>query len=474
MPDFLKRLRPIADIPANRHGAALAGATVQAVRRDRERLEHCIVANPDNPRLMRLPQGLLAESDAWERDGVITAEQRRAILARYDAPETGAQQASAALTWLALIVAGAGAVVLVAWNWLAIPFLARVLLTAGPMLGFYAAAAVAARGGRQARTEGFAVAAALFAGGVLFVTTDRLHVDPERTSTLLLWSAVLAATALLTPSAIAAGIGTAVAAWWILIGGGMPPPPWWFLPVWLVLALAVERAPNRSAAGGVTLAFGFWVFFVMLDVWNDQPAIPGIGVVLASNWLYTLSLSPAARRPAFARATPSLALTVLGLGLLLPSESHRAMTDWHLAADRIWPAVALLAALACGIGWNVWRSGAWRSRPAGLTAVAVLWLAAWFMLPAQLRAGPALQWIWTAVFSGAVVHLGAAAVRDAARSRDGGLSVVGLVSVLMFVVVRVADARSLVVSGLMLIASAALLWWLARLWIRPPPAGATP
>jgi len=58
-------------------------------------------------------------------------------------------------------------------------------------------------------------------------------------------------------------------------------------------------------------------------------------------------------------------------------------------------------------------------------------------------------------------------VRDAARTRDVGLFIVGLASVVVFVIVRVVDARSLIVSGLMLIASAALLWWLARLWVRP-------
>ena len=420
---------------------------------------------------MRLPHGVLTESEAWERDGLITGEQRRAILARYEPAQTEGQQASALLTWLAVIVAGIGAIVLVAWNWTAIPSALKVLVTAGPMVGLYAASAVAARARRHLRAERLALLAALFAGGVLFVTNDLFHVDPQRTYTLLLWSAVLAATAVLTPSALAAAVGTAVAAWWILITAGAPPAPWWFLAVWPALALAVEREPNRWAAGGVTLAFGFWVFFVLLAVWSDQPTVPAIGVVLAANWLYTLALAPAARRPACARATPALVLTLLGLIFLLPSGSHRGMTDWHQAADRIWPAVALLAALAAATCWNVRQSGAWRSRPAGLTALAVTWLIVWFTLPGPLRSSVWLQWTWTAVFSGAVIHLGAAAVRDAARTRDVGQFVVGLSSVVIFVIVRVADARSLVVSGSMLIASAALLWWLGRLWVRPAPGG---
>jgi uncharacterized membrane protein len=416
---------------------------------------------------MRLPQGLITESEAWQRDGLITGEQRRAILARYDTAAAGADQASAVLTWLAVIVAGIGAVILVAWNWTDIPASVKVLVSAGAMLGFYAWSALAARARRDVLAERLALVGALLAGGVLFVTADVLHADPQRTYALPLWAAVLAATAALTPSALAALVGTAVAAWAMLIGGGTPPPPWWFLAVFPALAVAVERAPNRWAAGGVTLGFGVWVFFVVLDVWNDQPVAPAIGAVLAATWLYTLALAPDARRPAFARATPALVLTLLGLAFLLPSGSHRTMSDPRAAADRIWPAVALLAALASATVWNVGRTGAWRSRPAGLTALAVLWIIAWFTLPAAWRASTPLQWMWTAVFSGAMIHLGAAAVRDGARTRDVGPLVVGLASVVIFVIVRVVDARSLVVSGSMLIASAILLWWLARLWVRP-------
>jgi uncharacterized membrane protein len=418
---------------------------------------------------MRPPEGLVAESESWCRDGLISEEQRRAILARYDV-DTGAAQASRILRWLALIVAGIGVVVLVAWNWTAIPPAVKIVGTVGPMIGLYAAAAAAARSGRRARTEGLAVAAALFTGAVLFVTDDLLHVDPARTSTLLLWSAVLAATAALSPSAVAAGVGSAVGAWWILVTAGAPPPPWWFLAVWPALAIAVERVPNRWAAGGVALVFGFWVFFAVLDVWNDQAAVPSIAAILAGNWLYTLSRAPAAGRPAFARTTPALVITLLGLAFLLPSGSHRGMTDWHLAADRVWPPLVLMAALAGATLWNVARLRAWRSRPAGLTMLSVLWLAAWFLLPGASRTNAALQWTWTAIFSGAMIHLGAAAVRDAARARDVGQFAVGIAAVLIFVAVRVVDARSLAVSGLMLVASAMLLLWLARLWVRPAGA----
>lgn len=423
---------------------------------------------------MRTPPGLIAESEAWQREGLITAEQRRAILARYESTADETPQPGALLTWLAAILAGIGGVVLVAWNWTAIPPAAKVAITAGPMLGLYAAAAFAARARRDLIAERLALLAALFAGGVLFVTDDLLHVDSARTYTLPVWALVLAATAALTPSAWTGLVGAAVAGWAMLVAGGSPPPPWWYLTVWPLLAVAVERAPNRWASGSVTLGFGLWVFMVVTNTWNDQPAAPAIAGLLAATWLYTITLAPAARRPAFARATPALVLTLLGLAILLPSGAHRAISDWRLAADRIWPPLALMAALAAGTLWSVSKAGMWRSRPAGLTLLAALWLVAWLTLPAHIRTSAALQWTWTVVFSGATIHLAAAAVRDASRTRDLGQFLVGLAAVAIFVIVRIADARSLVWSGALLIGSAILLWWLGRVWMRPAATEPTP
>jgi len=420
---------------------------------------------------MRLPTWLVTESEAWQRDGLITDEQRRAILARYAPSPNASQQASSAITWLAVLLAGIGAIVLIAWNWTAIPASVKVLLSAGPMLGLYAAAAASARTGRDVRTERLALLAALFAGGVLFVIDDLFHVDPQRADTLLLWAVMLAATAVLTPSALIAAVGAVVLGWWVLAMGDSGPGPWWFLAIWPMLVMTVERAPNRWVAGGLTVIFGFWALLAVLSVWPDQPAVAGIGVVLAGTWMDTLARGPAARRPAFARATPALVIALLGMTLLMVSGAHRAMADWHLSAGSSWPGIVLIAGLVCGTGLNAWRTSAWQSRPAALTALCTAWLIVWFALPGPLRTNVYLQWTWTTLFSAAVILTGASAVREAARTRDLGQFILGLLGVVAFVIVRVLDAPSLVVSGLMLLASAFVLWWLGRMWTRPAATG---
>jgi hypothetical protein len=155
--------------------------------------------------------------------------------------------------------------------------------------------------------------------------------------------------------------------------------------------------------------------------------------------------------------------------LLLPSYAHRAMTDWRAVSASPWPAVGLLIALGGGVAWHA--RGGWRSRRIGLAALAVLWFLVWFLLPGGLRDRWWQQWIWTWAFSGATILMGASVVREAAETRELGLFFVGLAGVVVFVIVRVVDAQSLVVSGLMLLASAAVLWWLGRMWAAKKPAG---
>jgi hypothetical protein len=98
--------------------------------------------------------------------------------------------------------------------------------------------------------------------------------------------------------------------------------------------------------------------------------------------------------------------------------------------------------------------------------LAVVWLLAWFAVPGPLRTSWWQPWVWTWAFSAAMILTGASAVREAARARDITLFALGLLCVLVFVIVRVVDAQSLVVSGLMLLASAVVLWWLGRMWGR--------
>jgi uncharacterized membrane protein len=419
---------------------------------------------------MRPPPWLGTETDAWQRDGLITDEQRRAILARYE-PEAGeSQRAATMLVWLALLMGGVGVTVLLAWNWTAIPQLAKILLTFGSVAASYGAAAIAARGGHQLRAERLAFFGALISGAALFVSTEIVHMDADHTSLLLLWAIVIAATGLLVSSALTAAAGAFVITWWMLVTAGSVPGPWWFLLVWPMLALTIERDRNRVVAGAVALAFGFWAFFVTLSVWGEAggPPVAGFVVALLSGaWLDALAHGPIERRPEFASVTPALAVIFLSLVWLLPSDFHRELRDWHMASGSVWPVFVLIASLVVMTVRTLAANRQWRSRPMALVLVASIWILAWVLLPGAFRSGNLAQWTWTAVFSATMVLVGTSAVREAAATRDRGMLTLGLLSVLTFVVVRVIDnSGGVLVQALLLLTMAAVLWWLARMWSR--------
>jgi uncharacterized membrane protein len=419
---------------------------------------------------MRLPHRLGRELDAWHGDGLITDDQRRAILARYEPATSASSLVSNTFIALAILAAGAGVVSLLAWNWNAIPPLVKTGGAVAGVAASYAAAAMKARAGKGLHAEWLAFFGALLSGGALFVGAEMVHVDPERTNIPLLWSIVLASTAMLTPSALSAGAATSVLVWWMLITAGSAPAPWAFLLVWPMLAAAVERAENRHAAGGVAIAFGCWAFFFAFGVWGEgvgaMPVAAFVVTLLAGAWLDALAHTDDPRRPAFARATPALAVVLLSLVWLLPSGFHREMGDWRVTSASAWPVIALIASLAVmTIRLSVTRAG-WRWRSIALVLLSLTWFAAWLVMPAAYRSSGLTRWTWTAIFSGAMVWIGSLAVRDASTTGDNVVLGLGVLAILSLVAIRAVDTPGRQVQAALLLAIAALLVWLARSWSR--------
>lgn len=420
---------------------------------------------------MRLPHRLGRELDAWHRDGLISGDQRHAILARYEPAATASAQVSNILITLAVLAAGTGVVSLLAWNWNAIPPLVKTGGAIAVVAASYAAAAMKARAGNSTHAEWLAFFGALLSGGALFVGAEMVHADPEHTSIPLLWSIVLASTAWLTPSALSAGAGAGVVVWWMLVTAGSQPPPWGFLLVWPMLAAAVERAENRLAAGGVAIAFGCWAFFFTFGVWGDRvgamPVTAFVVALLSGAWLDALAHTDTRRRPAFARATPALTVVLLSLVWLLPSSVHREIGNWRDASASAWPVLALVASLAVmTIRLSATQDG-WRWRTIALVLLSSTWLLAWLVTPAAYRSSGIARWTWTAIFSGAMAWIGSLAVRDASMTGDRGVRALGVLAILAVVLIRAVDTQGgLAVQAALLLALAALLIWFARTWSR--------
>jgi uncharacterized membrane protein len=423
---------------------------------------------------MRRPEWLERESEAWQIEGLVSEDQRRLILARY--PQAGdPQRAAHILVWLALLVAGFGLILLVAWNWYRIPDPVKIGATIGLTAVLYGLAAAFARAARRpVVVEGVAFAAALAAGAALAALNDVYLVDPENALPVLAWAVVLGITSLLAASVLTAGLGAVAVVWWMLLAGGHPPPPWGFLLVWPMLALTVEVRPNRWVAGAVTIAFGLWAAFVAIDVWS-YPALGGVFLVAAGGALDAWAHYPLARRPKFARATPALLLTIIGLFIVLIMILTTSVppANWHQSAGGQAPALALFAAV---VGVVIWPAAGRRppsTRALVFAGLAAVWMVLWLVSPNSVATSGWWRWGWAVALSGAFVFITVVAVREAAATRDRGLFATGLVSIGVMVIAHLLGSHGRPGrSALVLLAASAILLWISRMWIRRRASGA--
>ena len=409
---------------------------------------------------MRRPAWLDRESEAWLRDGLITADQRAAILNRYSALHE--RSAAAVLTWLAVLTGGAGLVLLAGWNWDLIPPATKISAAFGvPALAF-AGAVLAGRGGRDLWARRLVFLGAVAAGGIFLAVAD-VYQSPDPGLSAW-WALALCVSAALVPSAFLTSVAAGVTIAWLLAQGGFLPPPWLFLVLGPLLAVAVEQVPDRTAGAAVTAAVAVCAFTVAADTWPAANPPLFVLALLAGAALDAWAHAPDDRRPAFARPVPAAIFLLAPLAFLQMGQGPLRSDPWADAAANPWPAIVL----ALGFGAVAIRPalGGRRSlRSAALAAVGLAWLGVWLFDPAWIGSGA--RWPWTIVFGAATVLAGVSLVREASRERSAALFALGVLAVLVFVVMRAIDAQgALWPSALALFAGAALLAWLGRTWAK--------
>ncbi len=409
---------------------------------------------------MRRPVWLDQESDAWQREGLISADQRRAILARYSVPID--RSPAGILMWLAALAGGVGFVLLVGWNWDRIPRGLQLGAVFGATAGLFVAALVSHARGSVILTQRFVFLAAIAAAGIFVAVDDGYHAaQPDLP---VLWVVTACVTAALVPGVVMTLLAAGGTAMWLLVLGGAPPPPWMFLLLGPLLAVSVEQAPNRFSSGAVATVFVLWAWAVAIDTWADALAPTMVLALLAGAALDAWAHAPEGSRPAFARATPAAFFLFLSLFFLQP---WHQMAHAHPLRDviaSVWPTLALAGALALVAVWPAVRRRPDSLRAAALAVLGAAFLVVWIVAPGAVT-GPSARWPWLAAFGLAAVLTGASLVREAARDRDLGLFAMGILNVVSFVAARASGSEgNLWQSSLALFAGAVLLWWLGRTW----------
>ncbi len=416
---------------------------------------------------MGRPEDLRRETERWVADGVISPEQRQAILDRYPDKEPGKEEdeqlSARTLVWLAWLVAGFGFVLLVAWNWTLFASGYKVGGATVVALVLYGASWYSDRHEADRRAELLAFAGALATGAAIVATTELLALPRTNTWPVLFWAMAIALTALVAASPIVTTFGAAVLLFWGLTDTGSPPAPWAFMLVFPVLAVAAERRSRQYSAGAVSLALGVWIVLVGLDTWRS-PFTPGVMAIVAGSVIDRWAHLPADRRPAFAHVIPALALAGLGLAFLGGAALQGAAppTLWG-ELGLVLPGAVLVVALTTLALWPAGAQPEPRWRPQVLGGLVVLWIATVLAAGGQEVVPTWWTWTWTLLPSIALVALTISAVREGVRARNLGLFAVGVLAMVALVVMHFSgETNRAGRSAVVLFAAAGVLWWVSR------------
>lgn len=399
---------------------------------------------------------LATESERWERDGLITAEARRSILARYPTQQT---DPSRILIPLAVLTAGVGVVLFVAWHWQDLPAIAKLALTFALTLVLFGGAWESAGRGRSRSwaTELWLLGAALGSYTIFGALTD-VYAWNQPQTVMLLCTVSAATIAAVTGATMVTALAAATLTWWLIVAGG-GAVPWSFLAVFPLVAIAAEQSGHRAVAVLTAVAFAAFAMIAAANTWNASLPVM-MFVVAAGAALEQWSRQPKARRPVFARATPGAAIAIGALTFALLTVVHETKSVRSLsifathAAQSPWPTIVLGIGLIV-IGFGFTRDAA--LRPRVLAIIAALWLNA----AVAGRRAPFSDVTWVVLFSAALLFLGASLVRESARTSDRGAFILGLAAVFALVLVHFSSGEPLR-GSLVLLVSAAVLFVIGR------------
>lgn len=398
---------------------------------------------------------LETESERWQHDGLITEDTRRAILARY--PKRHTDPANALMS-LAVLTAGVGVVLLVAWHWKDLASAVKLGLATLFMIVMYGGAAWAAGRQRTTHIEMWTLGAA-FSSYALVAAIADVYVWNDLRTAGILCAAAAALTAAASGTTLVSVLAATTLIWWLIIAGG-GAIPWECLIVFPLVAIAAEQSRHRSVAVLTAMACGAFAMILAANTFNNSNVV-ALVVIIAGAAIEQGSHQPASRRLVFARATPGAIMSVGGLIVMLLSVVHAGpasggrleMLATH-GGQSVWPALVLAAGLLV-IAVGPSAHAAWRPRMVAFTA------AVWLSVTAGLRPTLIPDTLWIALFSGALLLLGASLVREAARTEDRGTFAVGLIAVIGLVLVHFSSGAALRGSAVLLV-SAVLLFIVGR------------
>ena len=201
----------------------------------------------------------------WEREGVISSDQSRAILARYPAQTEGLPWGMIIFACLGAVIVGLGIILLLAYNWDEIPKYAKMTIVLGSLAVVHAVGLkLTAGGGRfQALGEGISLLGTMLFGAGIWLVAQIYNIDEHFPNAFLIWGLGALAMALAMPSIPQAILAVVLLTVW---GGAERvafATPVWVAPALLVALIGPLAWQRRSRLllavliPAVFLAYGF-------------------------------------------------------------------------------------------------------------------------------------------------------------------------------------------------------------------------
>jgi len=159
---------------------------------------------------------LEGEVREWERDGVISADQTKAILARYPGDAAGRPWGMIIFSCLGAVIVGLGIILLLAYNWDAIPNLVKLAIILGSLAVVHAIGIklVVGAGRYRALGEGISLLGSMLFGAGIFLVAQIYNIDEHFPNAFLIWGLGVLAMAMVMPSIPQAILATVLLTIW--------------------------------------------------------------------------------------------------------------------------------------------------------------------------------------------------------------------------------------------------------------------
>jgi len=420
---------------------------------------------PVSPRRL---QWLRGQTSLWVRDGLIGTPEAERILGAYDTDSTGARRGRIlflTLCGLAVLMFSVGVLLLIGYNWDAIPRAAKVGIIFAAVVAAYIGSAAAYARTRPVAGELLALAGTLFYGNAIWLLAQVFHIESHYPDGVMWWGfGALLVAHTLSSRMIGHEAIILLAVWTTMETGWFASPHYLFIPalaaaIWLALRLgAASLAVTASLSGAL------WLLVVTANAWRADALFASMAT-LAGCALYASGEAGFARWPA--RPVQFCGLLVLLTGLLTGTftSQHSTSRPWTVGAS-VTPvliaAVLLFAFVFTVLVRRRQRTGS-RSLPIVLAAVAALVPMArgviWHFEP------PADEIVLAGLFSAVSLIVGIWLIMRGVRMDRAWSFFGGVCYVLLFVLVRWMDLiGDMLSSAAIFFAAAFILMGTAHYW----------